>query len=94
MLGPIAAINRSTVLTTGTRWPIFAVLFVIGLIQIVLLVAVIAALEDHIVAHLVVELVLTLLFACWTAVAPVVGYSDLRRMREGLEVDDLAAVFD
>jgi len=95
---PIQAINRSTALTTGTRWPIFAVLFVIGLAQKACEFAVDAPFDDDVPGQLGTELalrlVLLLVFSLWTAVAPVVGYSDLRRMREGLEVDDLAAVFD
>lgn len=97
-VNPIQAINRSTALTTGTRWPIFAVIFVIGLAQKLCELAIDAPFEDSVPGQLgtelVLRLVLLLVFSLWTAVAPVVGYSDLRRMREGLEVDDLAAVFD
>jgi len=97
-VNPIEAIKRSTALTTGTRGSIFAVLFVLGLANKLVEVAVDALLDDAVSMQLGFELTLRLglllFFSLWGAVAPAVGYYQLRRSREGMEIDDLAAVFD
>jgi len=97
-VGPIRACDRSSKLTTGMRGSIFAILFVMGGANWLTNFA-LGKVFDHtspaqLGTELFLRLFVMLLYSMWTATAPAVGYYEIRRMREGLEVEDLAAVFD
>jgi len=95
-LGPIASMERSAVLTRGHRWKVFAIL---------LLMVIIGALAGWIVAAVFRSLAGPLAGAlasfAWTAIWGVLYYGvlimiyhDLRATKEGVDVEQLAAVFD
>ena len=101
-LGPIASINRSSGLTKGYRWQLFAlflILFVVSLV-IVIILGTISSLVFP--AHMLMRpqvqagiLFITSVFgAAFVGVMCSVIYYDLRAVKEGLTLDSLADIFD
>jgi hypothetical protein len=104
--GASAAITRSTELTEGNRWRIFAVAVVIGFLQfgaaLVLAVAIAslpgaksAAAADELTAwaQALQELALIPVLTL-AAVAPAIAYHDLRIGKEGADIEELLSVFE
>ncbi|MGO9743444.1 MAG: hypothetical protein ACLPN5_18400 [Roseiarcus sp.] len=101
-LGPRASLERSRELTKGRRWAIF------GLLLIVIVGAIVIQSGAGIVIRLVylslrsyafwfqlaVSFAVQVFFAAFGAVLCAVVYHDLRVEREGIDVDQLAAVFE
>ncbi len=87
------SIRRSFNLTRGSRWRVFAVIFLVGVVQFIIsqIVEVVAA--DGPELGLVFELISMVAFAAITAVASASCYFYLK-VREGADVDELASVFD
>jgi hypothetical protein len=96
--GVLGSLSRSWQLTDGTRWPVFGLIVVLAVIQIVIQQIVnfpAAGLEG---AAAVVLAVLSALVSVGIdslkAVTGAVAYHDLRTEKEGANSQDLAAVFD
>lgn len=97
--GVIASMRRSAALTKGYRWRILGVLLVIGLLN-----GVAEAIATSPfggsggaaggMAETVIGYLVTVFFAAWGAVATAVAYHDLRAVKEGIGVNEIAAVFD
>jgi len=97
--GVIASLRRSAWLTKGHRWRIFGIVLVLGLLNGVANSVVLvpfatltgdaAAAVANVVAYLI-----TVFFMAWGAVAAAVAYHDLRLEKEGVGVNEIAAVFD
>ncbi len=87
------SIRRSFNLTRGSRWRVFAVIILVGVVQFIIsqIVEVLAA--DGPELGLVFELISMVAFAAITAVASASCYFYLK-VREGADVDELASVFD
>ncbi len=104
--GVLASLSRSAELTKGHRWSAFGVIFLVLLVnwgvgQIVQKIflgdlhgmtadQIIHALKVFLVANVVQSAILAPLQAVSTAV----GYHDLRVAKEGVQIDQLASVFD
>jgi hypothetical protein len=98
-LGPVHSMERSRMLTKGHRWKIFWMLILLAL-------AFTAVQGVDTVAHnlssgtpgaTVAQIVNLILEAVWTAVyaiLSVVTYHDLRVAKEGIDTDEIAAVFE
>jgi hypothetical protein len=92
-LGAVASLNRSAALTKGHRWQIFGLLA---------LVAIAAGVVQFILTRVGGDMLLgKLLEFCWQVVATSFGavlaavvYHDLRVAKEGMDIDNLANVFD
>jgi hypothetical protein len=95
-LGPIKAMGRSARLTKGHRWKIFgiwfAILFVGGIAQSML--QNIAAGLGGAMLSVIVTLLWGAVYGAFSAILAVVAYHDLRVAREGVDTDQIAAVFD
>jgi hypothetical protein len=104
--GASAAISRSTQLTEGNRWRIFAVAIVVTIIQVGAAAAVAVAITslpgakspaaaDELTAwaQALQELVLIPVMAL-AAVAPAIAYHDLRIGKEGADIEELLSVFE
>jgi hypothetical protein len=93
-----AALARSRTLTAGSRWQIFGVVVLVGLVMLVGMfvagfLAVLATglpLSTRGLIGMVVMTLITPLGAC----APAVAYHDLRVAKEGVSTADLARVFE
>jgi hypothetical protein len=101
----INSLGRSTELTKGYRWRIFFVLLILIaiLIAMSLLVGVAIAgmaiggsgeMSTTITGAVVMEWILSALISAFLAVTYAVSYHDLRVAKEGVDTDQIAAVFD
>ena len=95
-LGPGASIKRSRELTKGQRWRILA---------IYLVPAIVITICNNLVQRLGIRVFGVLGYAAgifliasiggsYQAIANIVTYHDLRGVKEGLHIEQLAAVFD
>jgi len=94
-LGPLASMKRSAQLTKGHRWKLFGIF---------LLLWVVSALAGFLIGLLLrpagvvgTQVVQAVWNAAWTAfwyVTLVMIYHDLRVIKEGVDIDQIAAVFD
>ena len=92
--GPIASMSRSFDLTRGSRWKIFGIALLAGLLLLA------GSLVDRIVDP-VSETLATVLAPAWLVIVLafwnctiITTYHDLRVAREGVDAGQLAAVFD
>ncbi len=95
-LDAVKSMKRSSALTRGYRWPIFGALFAVGLVSGVGEAAIEAA-----TMHPATVLVYALLTFGWSTlgtayqtVLTAIIYHDLRVVKEGIDLDRIAAVFD
>ena len=95
-LGPGKSMSRSSQLTKGHRWKIFGlwllVMFVSGILQSVLIG--LAGVIGGPILALIVFLAWSAIFGAFYAIMVVVIYHDLRVAKEGVDTDQIAAVFD
>jgi hypothetical protein len=94
--GPWTSMKRSAALTKGHRWKVFGLLLLL-----VLLSAIVAGLLQVVlmqVGSTILVILGTLLWgALWTAyysIAVVMTYHDLRVAKEGIDIEQIASVFD
>ncbi len=92
--GVLDSLRRSAALTRGYRWRVFAIVVVIYIGQFV-----VDLLSTRVLAwapyfSLLVNFSITLAFTAYFAVVTAVCYHDLRILKEGGDVDDIAQVFD
>jgi hypothetical protein len=104
--GATASLSRSSDLTSGNRWSVFAIALVVGLatggVSVVIQLAISAILgipsgttvgSQKAVSEILGTLLLVPLH-CLGALAPAVVYHDLRVGKEGIEIDELVRVFE
>jgi len=95
-LGPAASLRRSAELTKGYRWTIFGVLILVGIINAILTNGG-SFLFLWLFGPLVTSILLFVISAADTAfnaILFVVIYHDLRVLKEGIDIEKIAAVFD
>ena len=95
-LGPNASMRRSTQLTKGHRWKVFGLILLLVIISAVISPVVefgLAAVAGSTVA-LIGSLIWNGVWGAFYAIAVVVTYHDLRVAKEGINIDQIAAVFD
>lgn len=97
--GVVASLGRSAELTKGNRWRILGLIVVLVLISTVVSMAAgglsVAAMEMAGFGGVIVFNVLfQSLSSMFWAVVPAVAYYHLRRAKEGIEIEQIAAVFD
>ena len=94
--GVIRSLGRSRELTKGSRWRVFGIIVILFVIE-VLPTGVVDALlgaTGNLTAYLVVSWLVTAFVMAFSAVVAAVGYHDLRVAKEGVDVEQIAAVFD
>jgi uncharacterized membrane protein len=94
-LGPLASMKRSAQLTKGHRWKLFGIFLLLWVVSALagLLIGLLLK-PAGVVGTQVVQAVWN---AAWTAfwyVTLVMIYHDLRVIKEGVDIDQIAAVFD
>ncbi len=92
--GVVASLKRSAHLTRGYRWRVFGILLVIALLNGVVEWFALLPFDPGEIPHTVVTFAVTAAFTAWGAVAMAVAYHDLRLDKEGVGVNEIAAVFD
>lgn len=95
-LGPTASMTRSSELTERYRWPVFGILIIVLIVGLVAQAAIDGALDRPatVVAHVVVSLVWSAVTTAFGAVLAALIYHDLRVIKEGIDLEQLAALFD
>src|SRR5262249_47687003 len=97
------ALSRSAHLTSGHRWSILGIAVVLGVISFAankLLVIIMESDLKHsatlakVTVYFFIMTVLAAVLSGLQATASAVAYHDLRRSKEGVDVEQLAAVFD
>jgi hypothetical protein len=95
-LGPIESMGRSRQLTKGYRWHIFAIYFVPALV-----IGIGGALLQRLgmsiagtAGHAILGFLVTAVGGAYQAIVNIMTYHDLRSVKEGLDIEQLAAVFD
>jgi hypothetical protein len=95
-LGPLASMSRSAGLTKGHRWKIFGLWIVMIIISLVG--SGIVATSSSAIGGPVLAIIGSVLWSgawgAFYAIAVVVTYHDLRVAKEGVDTDQIAAVFD
>ena len=94
--GVFEALPRSAALTQGFRGPVFGVIVVIYLLGNMPLgtVALMVEVAGFSLVAVVVQWAAFLVYSVLNAVGSAVTYHELRSIKEGVDVDDVAAVFD
>jgi hypothetical protein len=95
-LGPAQSMNRSAELTKGYRWRIFGVYLVVALVTGAPegAISVLFTSAAGSVAGLTVTLVWHVLVAAYSSITVAVMYHDLRVLKDGIDIEQIAAVFD
>jgi hypothetical protein len=95
-LGPIKSLGRSFRLTEGHRWRILAIylipVIVIAIINFVLTRHAVISLNATVVT--IITFLVSAIGGSYRAIVNIVTYHDLRAVKEGLDIDQIAAVFD
>jgi uncharacterized membrane protein len=95
-LGPIRSLGRSSELTKGHRWKIFGLMLVLLLISMVVTPVIeysFAAIGGTMLV-LIASLLWNGVWGAFYAISVVVTYHDLRVAKEGIDIEQIAAVFD
>lgn len=93
-LGVFGSMSRSRVLTKGSRWALFGLFLILIIIAMVIQWVMLAAvvLLGGIIAEVAAALVQTVI-SMVLSVATAVSYVELRQVKEGTSVDELAEIF-
>jgi len=86
------SLSRSAKLTKGQRWPIVAIFLAYIFIDLVISAAIRVALPEGPAA--VVEWLWKVLTSAYSAVYGAILYHDLRSVKEGIGIEEIASVFD
>jgi hypothetical protein len=93
-LGPLASMFRSSDLTKGSRWKIFAIVLLIALLSLAgNVIQVTLALANPVLSTVVGAAWIVVVMAFWNCTL-VMTYRALRVAREGVDTGQVAAVFD
>lgn len=94
--GVIESLKRSADLTKGYRWSIFGIFIVIGIILIVIsfVLSLVLLSVAGFTVYSIGLWVIQALFSAFSATAAAVGYYFLRSTKEGVDIGDIAKVFD
>lgn len=94
-MGPIESMSRSADLTSGHRWPILAVGVAWLLTVFIISLSIRAAMpSDQALPAQLLNWVWQVLQGSFAAVYAAILYHDLRAVREGIGIDEIASVFD
>jgi hypothetical protein len=93
-LNPFKCISRSTDLTSGHWWPILGVLAALLVVNLVVTGALTAALPRGSLPSTLVVLLWHMVAASYGSVFAAILYHDLRAVKEGIGIEQIAAVFD
>jgi hypothetical protein len=93
----LSALSRSSALTRGYRWKVFGLIVLLYLILVVPIVGVgflMVLFEENIMIVNAALMGVVAFYYALSAVVSTVGYHELRLVKEGAGMDEIAAVFD
>jgi len=92
-LGVFRSLSRSSELTKGFRWPAFGVIFGIGLLQMVVSIPVSLLATVSPMAYFLAIVLTGVIFTGLQATAWTLLYYNLRKAKETIDVEEIAAAF-
>ena len=94
--GPWTSLKRSAELTKGHRWKVFGVMFLLAIINSIAsgILDIVFGLIGNDVVTILGRLIVAALYTAYGAIAVVMAYHDLRVAKEGIDIEQIAAVFD
>jgi hypothetical protein len=94
-LGPIRSMSRSTDLTSGHWWPILGLLVAFYIVSLLVSTGIRQALPFYpVLPFIVASWVWSVLGGCFSSVFTAILYHDLRAVKEGIGIEQIASVFD
>jgi hypothetical protein len=95
-LGPWSSLKRSAELTKGHRWKVFGLMILLLIISVVVSQLITLGLSPvgSFILTLVASLVWAALWGAYYSIAVAVSYHDLRVAKEGIDIEQIASVFD
>lgn len=95
-VGPFEALSRSGFLTKGSRWKVFGIALVIGILAMIATLVLTAVLGFAIgwIGVIVASYISNVLVYSFGSVVAAVLYHDLRVAKEGIDVERIVAVFE
>jgi uncharacterized membrane protein len=92
--GVFGSMKRSRELTKGSRWALFGfwIILIIAVIVIQLVLSQVVMVFG-VTTALILDALVTSVVSVVTSVAPAVSYVELRQVKEGTSVDELAEIF-
>ena len=94
--GPWTSLKRSAALTKGHRWKIFGLILLLFIINLIVsqIIEVVVLLAGSDILSILGRLLWAALYGAYNAIAVVIAYHDLRVAKEGIDIEQIAAVFD
>jgi len=94
--GPWTSLKRSAALTKGHRWKVFGLILLLFVINIVVsqIIEVVVLLVGSDILSILARLLWGALYGAYNAIAVVMTYHDLRVAKEGIDIEQIASVFD
>ena len=95
-LGPIGSIERSSYLSRGYRWQIFGAFFALAIAQLIVggVVGALTSESGSLWLSPAISLVWNALATAYQTVLVAIMYHDLRVVKDGIDLEHIAAVFD
>ena len=92
--GVVESLRRSARLTSGHRWGVFGILIILEVAQPVLQYLANLLLGDMAILGSLISFAITVVMTAFYAVAVAVCYHDLRVLVDGVDIDEIARVFE
>lgn len=94
--GPWTSLKRSAALTKGHRWRIFGLILLLFIINLIVsqILEVVLFLSGSDILSTLGKLIWAALYGAYYAIAAVMAYHDLRVAKEGIDIEQIASVFD
>ena len=94
--GPWTSLKRSAALTKGHRWKVFGTLLLLFVVNVVVsqILEVVLILVKSDILSIFARLIWAALYGAYNAIAVVMTYHDLRVAKEGIDIEQIASVFD
>lgn len=94
--GVVASLSRSAELTKGYRWPVFGILVIIVVLAMVVgfVIQFVLAMIGGPTLYALGNWVVNAVFGAFSATVAAVGYYFLRVAKEGVDINEIAKVFD
>jgi len=94
--GPWSSLKRSAALTKGHRWKVFGLLLLLFIVNVIVsqILEVVLVLIKSDILSIFARLIWAALYGAYNAIAVVMTYHDLRVAKEGIDIEQIASVFD
>src|SRR5262245_2114309 len=94
--GPWTSLKRSAALTKGHRWKVFGLIFLLFIVNLIVtqILEVVLLLVGSDILSILARLFWGALYGAYNAIAVVMADHDLRVAKEGVDIEQIASVFD